>query len=150
MFAGLMLKDSVDDLAARAVDREAEDMKYVLLMYRDPAQTAAMSAAERDLVARKHESLHSELAGSGELLNGAGLAYPSSTKTIRARGGVPAATDGPLAEAGIHLTAYHVIDCENAGRALCSAGSVLDFHVTAVELRPVHDSFGMDTPGQGG
>ncbi len=73
MFAGLMLKDSVDDLAARAVDREAEDMKYVLLMYRDPAQTAAMSAAERDLVARKHESLHSELAGSGSCSTGQGL-----------------------------------------------------------------------------
>lgn len=108
-----------------------------------------MSAAERDVAARKHESLRSELTESGELLNGAGLAYPSSTKTIRTREGVRGATDGPLAEAGIHLTAYYVIDCENIERALCIAGSVLDFHVTAVEVRQVHDSFGMDTPEQG-
>ena len=28
-------------------------------------------------------------------------------------------------------------------RARAIAGRVLDFHVTAVEIRPIHDSFGM-------
>jgi hypothetical protein len=118
----------------------------MVLMYSDPAETMAMSASDRGVVGRKHEALRTELTESGELLNGAGLAYPMSTRTIRMREGLPVAVAGPLVEAKVQLTAYYVIDCENAERALSIAESVMDFHVTAVEIREVHDSLGMDAP----
>jgi hypothetical protein len=34
-----------------------DNMKYVVLMYADPADTKAMSAAERDEVGSKHREL---------------------------------------------------------------------------------------------
>lgn len=118
-------------------------MKYMVLMYSDPAATEAMSASDRADVARRHEALHQDLAGSGEMLNGAGLAYPKDTTAIRWRVDGCTATNGPFIEAAEQLTAYHVIDCASPERARAIAERVLDFHVTAVEVRPIHDSFGM-------
>jgi hypothetical protein len=118
-------------------------MKYMVLMYSDPAATGAMSASDRADVARRHETLHQDLAGSGEMLNGAGLAYPRDTMTIRWRLDGSTATEGPFIDATEQLTAYYVIDCASPDRARTIAERVLDFHVTAVEVRPIHDSFGM-------
>jgi hypothetical protein len=120
-------------------------MKYMVLMYSDPAATEAMSASELAGIARKHEALRQDLAGSGELLNGAGLADPKETTTIRWRADASATTDGPFIEATEQLTAYYVIDCASPERAYAIAERVLDFHVTAAEVRPIHDSFGIDT-----
>ncbi|AUY52816.1 YciI family protein [Streptomyces sp. CB01881] len=125
-------------------------MKYMVLMYADPAATEAMSGAQRAEVFRRHEALHRDLTGTGELLNGAGLAYPRDTTAIRWRADGPGAADraeaadGPLTGTAEQLTAYYVIDCATPERARAIAERVLDFHVVAVEVRPVHDSFGMD------
>ena len=81
-------------------------MKYVLLMYADPAETKAMPVSDRDVVARKHEALVAELTASGELLDGAGLDYPWTTTTVRWNGGDPATTDGPFTDTREQLTAY--------------------------------------------
>ncbi|MDH6143768.1 hypothetical protein P3T35_005803 [Kitasatospora sp. GP30] len=122
-------------------------MKYMVLMYADPAATEAMTKEQRAEVFRRHEALHQDLEGSGELLNGAGLAYPRDSTTLRWHPAAdPSATDGPLigaAEQLTALTAYYVIDCATPERAREIAERVLDFHVVAVELRPIHDAFGM-------
>lgn len=117
-------------------------MKYMVLMYSDPAATEAMSASDRAAIARKHEEIRQDLAGSGEMLNGAGLAYPKDTTTIRWREDRAATTDGPFTAAAEQLTAYYVIDCARPERARAIAERILDFHVTAVEVRQIHDSFG--------
>jgi len=118
-------------------------MKYMVLMYSNPAQTKAMSASELDAVMRKHNALRDELTESGELLSGAGLAYPEDTTTIRLRAGAGVAVAGPLMESDEQLTAYYVFECADVERARHIAEGVLDFHVTAVEVRAIHDSVGM-------
>lgn len=118
-------------------------MKYMVLMYSDPAATEAMSAADRAEIARKHEDLRQDLAASGEMLTGAGLASPEDTMTIRWRQDGSTATDGPFAEAAGQLAACYVIDCASPDRARTIAERVLDVHVTAVEIRPIHDWFGI-------
>jgi hypothetical protein len=123
-------------------------MKYMVLMYSDPAETKAMSAMDRDVVGRKHQALCTELTESGELLNGAGLAYPGDTRTLRLGDDVVATTNGPLVESEVQLTAYYLIDCANLDRARSIAERILDFHVTAVEVRQVHDSVGIEDAGE--
>ncbi|GHI06103.1 hypothetical protein Scel_44240 [Streptomyces cellostaticus] len=115
----------------------------MVLMYADPAATEAMSAEDRAEVFRRHEALHRDLADTGEMLTGAGLAYPRDTTTLRWRGDGDGAVDGPLPAAAEQLTAYYVIECAGPERAREIAERVLDFHVVAVEVRPVHDWFGM-------
>jgi hypothetical protein len=127
-----------------AGDDGGSPVKYMLLMYAHPAQTSAMSASERDAVRQRHATLGDELTASGELLNGAGLAYPSETSTLRLQHGVATAVVGPLAHGVEQLTAYYVIECASSERARSIGELLLDSHVTGVELRRIHDSFGMD------
>lgn len=122
----------------------------MVLMYADPAATAAMTAQERAEVFARHEALHRDLADGGELRNGAGIAFPQDTVTLRwQRDAAPAVSGGPLfePESGAHLSAYYVVECASLERAREIAERVLDFHVVAVEVRPVHDTFGMDGDG---
>jgi hypothetical protein len=120
-----------------------EAVKYAVLMYADPAHTRAMSEAALDVVARKHEGLREELTGSGELVGGAGLALPDETTVLRLGHDGVVAGQGPLvAETIEHLTAYYEIDCASADRAREIAARMLDDHVTAVELRRIHDTAG--------
>lgn len=113
----------------------------MVLMYADPHATQAMSTSERVEVFQRHSALHADLAATGELRNGAGLDYPWQTTTIRLDGDASA---GPLVAGETQLTAYYVLECVNEERALDIARRVLDFHVTAVEVRRIHDVFGME------
>ena len=78
-------------------------MKYMVLMYSDPAKTKAMSAEGREAVRHRHEALHADEAGA--MFNRPGLAYPDQTTTIRLSGDRPAATQRPFLEANEQLTA---------------------------------------------
>jgi len=115
-------------------------MKFTVLMYSDPEQTKAMSASEFEQVMSKHDALRAELTKSGELAGGAGLAYPEETRTLRWRDDNVLTAIGPLFEADEHVTAYYEIECADLDRALAIAKRVLDFHVTAAEVRRVHDT----------
>jgi hypothetical protein len=118
----------------------------MILMYSDPDRTKAMTAEERDLIRRKHEALGAK--ESEALLNGAGLAYPEATTTIQlGDGDAPITTRGPFMPGRQQLTAYYVVECDSPERAAAIAAEILDFHVTAVEVRAIHDSFGMAAGG---
>jgi hypothetical protein len=116
-------------------------MRFATLMYTDPEHTKAMSKSQFDAVMRKHTQLSDELVASGELIGGRGLALPEETTVLRlGRDGVVAEV-GPLAgDVGEHLSAYYELKCESAERAREIAERLLDDHVTAVELRRIHDS----------
>ena len=118
-------------------------MRYMVLMYSKPAETKVMPGSDLETIMHKHEKLRTELTESGELLNGAGLVFPESTTNLRWRDSAPAtAVDGPLVDGDEHMTAYYVFDCADRERALALAERLLDFHVTAVEVREIHDSVG--------
>lgn len=112
-------------------------------MYADPEHTRAMSEAELDVIARKHETLRNELTESGELVGGAGLVLPEETTVVRLGADGPVEERGPLAAGAVeHLTAYYEVECATAERAQALAEHILDHHVTAVEVRRIHDTAG--------
>jgi len=115
-------------------------MKFTVLMYTDPEQTKAMSEADLEQVLTKHDALRTELTDSGELAGGAGLAYPEETRTLFWRDGNISSAIGPRFDAEEHISAYYELECADLDRALAIAERVLDFHVTAAEVRRVHDS----------
>ena len=116
-------------------------MKFVTLMYTDPAHTKAMSKDAFEAVMRKHGQLGEELLASGELIGGRGMAVPEETTLLRLGPDGVVAERGPLAAgAAVHLSAYYELECESEERAREIAERLLDDHVTAVELRRVHDS----------
>jgi hypothetical protein len=122
----------------------------MVLMYADPAATRAMTAEERAVIADKHGRLLPELISGTEMLNGAGLGYPDQTRTLRYRPGAdPDGSTGPLVDEVEQLTAYYVVEVASPERAREIGALLLDFHVTAVEVRAVHDWFGMGDPPPG-
>ncbi|HXI79763.1 MAG TPA: YciI family protein [Verrucomicrobiae bacterium] len=117
-------------------------MKYVVLIYSNPATWAEMPAAERDRAMGVHFKLINELTESGELLRVDGLTDPMATKTIRARGGVPVVTDGPFGEAKEFLAGVWAIDVESLERAIEIAAPVAEYDT--VEVRALMDLSGLE------
>ncbi len=112
-------------------------MKYMLLIYQNPASWDALSEEERNAVMNEAGAIVNELTESGEWIGGEGLADASNTKTVQVRDGVPAVTDGPYLEAKEHLVGYCLFQCESAERATEIATRWPDARYWAVELRPL-------------
>lgn len=118
-------------------------MKYMLLIYSNPAAWDAMSQ-EFDQVVAEAEQIMAELKETGEWVGGEALADPVNTRTVRVRDGVPAVTDGPFLESKEHLAGYCVFECETLERATEIAARWPDARFNAVELRPVMTENGAD------
>lgn len=119
-------------------------MKYMLLIYNNPATYASWSDQERSALFGEVDVIMKELNESGELVGGEALADPSNTKTVRVRDGVPAITDGPFAEAKEQLAGYLMVECEGPERAVEIAGRWPDARYFAMEVRPVMNTSGME------
>jgi len=94
-----------------------------------------MSEAERNEIFADVDQIMKELTASGELVGGEALAQEA--RTVRVRGGVPAVTDGPFAEAKEQLAGFLTVDCESIERAVEIAGRWPDAKLWAMEVRPV-------------
>jgi hypothetical protein len=119
-------------------------MKYMLLIYDNPDTREAYFGEEGKALMGEVDALVQELTESGELVEGEGLADPSNTKTVRAREGAPAVTDGPLAEAKEHFGGYLIVDCENIERAVEIASRWPNARFAAMEVRPLMDTSGTE------
>ena len=120
-------------------------MKYMLIMYTRPADAKKITKQELDTVLHKHQKLIQDLTKSGEIINGAGLAYLAESKSIQLDGNTSLVSDAPVPESGEEMTAYYVVECVSEDRAVEIAKSLLDFHVIRTEVRYIHDSNGMTT-----
>jgi hypothetical protein len=117
-------------------------VKYVILIYSNPATWAALPPEEADRVIRDHFDVINDLTESGELVSRFGLADPMNTKTVRIQNGLPAVTDGPFGEAKEYLAGVFVVDSESIERVLEVSGPLAQ-HST-VEVRPLMDEAGTE------
>jgi hypothetical protein len=119
-------------------------VKYMLLIYQNPAGFEALSEEERNAVFNDVDTIMKELTESGEWIGGDGLADPSQTKTVKVRDGVPAVTDGPYLEAKEHLVGFCLFECESVERATEIAKRWPDARHWAVEVRPLMEAGGIE------
>jgi len=112
-------------------------MKYMLLIYQNPATLEALGEGELEGMMREAGALMEELTASGEWVAGEALAEPSSARSVRAAAGAPVVTDGPYLETKEHLAGVCILDCETLERATEIARRWPDARVTGVELRPL-------------
>lgn len=129
-------------LGGRTLRRD--DVKYMLLIYNNPATYEAWSEEERAALFGDVDVIMKELTASGELVGGEALADVSQTKTVRVRNGVPAITDGPFAEAKEQLAGYLMVECESMERAVEIAARWPDAKYFAMEVRPVMNTSGTE------
>jgi hypothetical protein len=119
-------------------------MKYLLMIYNNPATYEAWSEDQRDELFSTVDVIMKELTESGELIGGQGLADASTAKTVRVRNGVPATTDGPFAEAKEQLGGYLIVECETEERAIEIAASWPDAKYFAMEVRAIMHTSGTE------
>jgi hypothetical protein len=93
---------------------------------------------------RAMSAFYADLAASGEMVTGFGLADPSHTVTVEMRDGRPVASDGPYAETKEVLAGFGIIDVASHDRAVELAARFASLVQTRVELRPVMDGAGQD------
>lgn len=114
-------------------------MKFALMMNTKPAESRELSDEGVKAIEARHAVLLEELSASGEIVNGAGLRLPEETVTVRAA----STSTGPVASGDEHVTAYYVVEVADRQRAEEIAARILDDHVSAVEVRQIHNSNGM-------
>jgi hypothetical protein len=112
-------------------------VKYILLIYQNPASWETLTEEERDTVFREVDALMTELTASGEFIGGQGLADVSQTKTVKVRDGVPVVTDGPFIESKEQLAGYTIVECDTPERAVEIAARWPDARYWAMEVRPL-------------
>jgi hypothetical protein len=112
-------------------------MKYMVMIYDNAQSRERFLGPDGGELSAEIDALMQELTESGELLGGEALADPSTTKTITPVDGVPAITDGPLAEAKEHFGGYLMLECESIDRAAEIAARWPSGRFTPLEVRAV-------------
>lgn len=128
-------------------------MKYMIMTFGDVAAWDTLGLGSGEATWSKEEvaehframsAFYADLAESGEMVTGFGLADPSHTMTVEIRDGRPVASDGPYAEAKEVLAGFGVIDVASHDRAVELAARFAAIVATRVELRPVMDGSGRE------
>jgi hypothetical protein len=117
-------------------------VRYVVLIYSNPAAWADLPAEEADRVIAIHNDLIDELTASGEFLNLYRLAHAGNAKTVARRDGAPAVTDGPFGESKEVLASLWELDVDGVERAVEIAGILTPY--ATVEVRALMDASGME------
>ncbi|MBT2369420.1 hypothetical protein J7E88_30085 [Streptomyces sp. ISL-10] len=135
-------------------------MKYLVMIQGTQADYEAMRGkgspgapawSEKELKAMFSfmQSVNDDLAESGELVDGQGLAEPAQTRCVTAGpDGRPVITDGPYGETKELLAGYWVLDCESLERVTEIAARVAQCPTPEgttqypVVIRPILDGGG--------
>ena len=91
-------------------------MRYLFLLYGDPAGEASLTPAQRRAVVEGHLALGRELAAAGTLRIAEALG--DAVRVLQPDGTV---TDGPYAETKEQLGSVYLVDCADAAEALALA-----------------------------
>ena len=114
-------------------------MKFVLVIYNDPALYDALPQAETDRMMRGCLAHADELRRDGRLTDSQMLEGAETAKSIRIRNGRTRVMDGPFSEAKEVLGGFNLIEAKNMDEAVQIAMEFPWTRTGCVEVRPVRD-----------
>ena len=114
-------------------------MKFLLLIYVDPAALNALPAGDFDSKMRTCLAHADELKQEGRLLESQMLEDASTAKSVRIRQGRQTMLDGPFAETKELLGGFNLIEAENIDEAVRMAAEFPWAQTGCIEVRPVRD-----------
>jgi hypothetical protein len=112
-------------------------MRYILLIYTDPASYANLSEADQGAIFQEYYQVTDEMRGAGVYLGGEPLQGLEAATTVRVKQGKRMITDGPFAETKEYLAGYYLLNCKDLDEALEWAGRIPDARYGSVEVRPI-------------
>ena len=114
-------------------------MKYLLLIYNDPALLDALPAGAYDTMMNACDAQAGELKQSGCLLASQKLQPVQAATTVRVRSGRVSTTDGPFAETKEQLGGFNLIEARDLDDAIRIALRFPWTRTGAVEIRPIQE-----------
>lgn len=109
-------------------------MRYLFLLYGEPAGEADLAPEQRRAVVEGHIALGRELAAAGTLRLAEALG--EGVRVLRTDGTV---TDGPFAETKEQLGSVYVVDCASADDALALARRMPASPGLTIEIREIQE-----------
>jgi hypothetical protein len=122
--------------------REEAPMKYMLLLYHNEQNFAALGEATHAAMLEDSIRLAHQITAGKQYL--AAPLQPTSTATcVRVRDNKPVVTDGPYAETHEQLAGYFLIEAKNLDAAIGIAARVPGARIGTIEIRPIRDVPGL-------
>jgi hypothetical protein len=112
-------------------------MQYLLLIYANEVQTAAMPEAELGAMMAGYGEFTKSIVQSGHFKAGDRLRPVSTATTVRVRDGKTVTTDGPFAETREQLGGYYLVEAANLDEATAIAARIPGAMHGSIEVRPV-------------
>src|SRR5581483_10548381 len=116
---------------------EGGTMQYMLLLYNDEKEWAALTDDERTEIVGRYLAFSDSIRESGNYIAGAPLQPTSMSTSVRVREGETLVTDGPFAETKEQLGGYYLVEAADADEALELAARVPGARYGTIEVRPV-------------
>jgi hypothetical protein len=115
----------------------ADEMQYLLLIYRNEAEQAKMDAAARQTMMQDYGAFTQSIIQSGNFKAGDALQSTSTATTVRVHDGKTLTTDGPFAETREQLGGYYLVEAKDLDTALEIAARIPGAKVGSIEVRPI-------------
>ncbi|GAB4523580.1 MAG: YciI family protein [Anaerolineae bacterium] len=112
-------------------------MKYIFLIYNDPAVLMAMTEEQQHAEFDAYMAFNGEARAHGLLVSGEALQPPYTATTVRVREGQTLTTDGPFAETKEYLGGIYILDCKDLDEAIDMATKIPSAKHSSVEIRPI-------------
>jgi hypothetical protein len=128
---------SVKAAGPRPPTRRETTVKYMLAIYSDESDLAAMTDEDRGAMYAEYAQFAEDMGRRGMMIDGAELRPTATATTVRVRDGRALVTDGPFAETKEQLGGYFVVDCESIDDAIEAAGRIPSARNGSIEVRPL-------------
>ena len=112
-------------------------MQYMLMIYDDEGEEAAMPDEEINAIVAAHSGLARKWRAEGRFLAGDRLQPSATATTVRAIDGKIVMTDGPYADTKEQLGGFYIIEADNLDQALADASAIPSVGRSIIEVRPV-------------
>lgn len=112
-------------------------MKFMLLIYSDPALQPVYGTDEFNAYIAAYQKFTEEVEKAGVLISGEPLEPIATAHTVKAHNGKVTSTDGPFAETKEILGGFYMLDCENIEAAKMHAAKIPTAAFGSIEVRPV-------------
>lgn len=114
-------------------------MKYMFLIYSDPALEPTYGTPEFQTMMGGYFALNEKLKADGVMRGGEGLKGINTATSLKVRNGKIDVMDGPFAETKEHLGGYYIIEVADLDAALKYASMVPSAQHGTIEIRPLMD-----------
>jgi hypothetical protein len=112
-------------------------MRFMLFTYRNP--NVQLSPEQRATIPPAVAAWCDEMDGRGVRLTGHVLAPLPESRTIRVRDGDTMVEDGPVADEGLHIAGFNILDCADLAEAIEVAAKNPGASFGTLELRPIEE-----------